>query len=263
MKCLAALATTGCSAKAATIRSMARLTAIISMAVGADVMVGGTESDTYVVDNAGDKVVENVDEGFDGVLSFLASYTLPDNVENLELRGKAITGNGNELANTIYGNGKANSIHGWGQSDWIFGGDGNDWISGDDGNDLIIGGAGRDELIGGTGIDTFQWSSRSESGVSTKTMDKIFDFNPQEGDKINLLLIDGNETSSGPNNEGFKFIDTDAFSAPGQIRYDWSYTTNELYIWLNTDNNYQTAEMGIIVTVPLSGEMPTADWFIT
>jgi len=226
---------------------------------GADTMFGGTEGDTYVVDNSGDKVVENFNEGFDDVWSFLASYTLPANVDNMYMRGTAITGNGNELANKIYGNGEANFIHGWGQDDQLYGVDGNDWISGDDGNDLIMGGGGRDELSGGLGRDIFQWSSTSESGVSSNLMDKIFDFNPLEGDKIDLQMIDANETATGPNNEGFTFIDSRAFDAPGQIRFDWSWSTGELYIWLNTDSDL-SAEMGIIV--PFTGFVPDASWFV-
>jgi Ca2+-binding RTX toxin-like protein len=228
--------------------------------LGADVMFGGTEGDTYVVDNSGDKVVENANEGFDDVWSFLASYTLPANVDNMYMRGTAITGNGNDLANKIYGNGEANFINGWGQDDQLFGAGGNDWISGDDGNDLIMGGDGRDDLIGGTGADVFLWSNRFESGVSISTMDRIHDFNPLEGDKINLQMIDANETATGPNNESFKFIGSGAFDAPGQIRFDWSWSTNELFIWLNTDNNPSTAEMGIIV--PFTGVMPDASWFV-
>jgi Ca2+-binding RTX toxin-like protein len=227
---------------------------------GGDVMYGGTEGDTYVVDNSGDQVVENFDEGFDDVYSYLASYTLPENVDNMYLRDKAITGNGNELANIIYGNGEANFIHGWGQNDRLFGAGGNDWISGDDGNDLIVGGAGRDELSGGTGRDYFKWYYTSESGVYVNSMDKLYDFNPLEGDKIDLQDIDANTTASGPHNESFKFIDSKPFDAPGQIRFDLDTSTGELYIWLNTDNDYKSAEMGIIV--PFTGFLPDADWFV-
>ena len=56
--------------------------------LGADRMFGGAGHDTYVVDNAGDLVTENAGEGFDTVrVSF--SYTIPLNVERLELTGTA------------------------------------------------------------------------------------------------------------------------------------------------------------------------------
>jgi len=74
---------------------------------GADTMLGGIGNDTYVVDNTGDVVTENANEGTDLVISSINTYTLPNNVENLTLRGTAgvwIWGYGNELDNVIIGN---------------------------------------------------------------------------------------------------------------------------------------------------------------
>ncbi len=63
---------------------------------GADIMFGGLGNDTFFVENVGDVVTENLNQGTDTVSSRLA-YTLPANVENLTLTGTAIvagTGNG-------------------------------------------------------------------------------------------------------------------------------------------------------------------------
>ena len=80
---------------------------------GADSMVGGTGDDGYWVDNVGDVVVENAGEGtYDGVVSTLASYVLPVNVETLSLVGAAVSGTGNAAANLMQGNALDNRLDG-------------------------------------------------------------------------------------------------------------------------------------------------------
>src|SRR4028118_390283 len=51
--------------------------------VGADTMKGMTGNDTYVVDNAGDVIIEFPDCGNDTVYFSLSSYTLGADLENL------------------------------------------------------------------------------------------------------------------------------------------------------------------------------------
>ncbi len=71
---------------------------------GADTMSGGQGDDTYVVDDAGDLVIESLNEGVDSVQSSV-SHTLAKHVEHLTLTGIApINGTGNELNNQITGN---------------------------------------------------------------------------------------------------------------------------------------------------------------
>lgn len=95
---------------------------------GADIMQGGQGNDTYVVDNAGDRVIELADGGMDRVISSV-SYTLGANVEHLVLTGTGnISGTGNALANFLVGN---------------------------DGNNLLDGGAGIDAMQGGQGDDIY------------------------------------------------------------------------------------------------------------
>ena len=147
---------------------------------GADVMVGGLGDDTYVVDNTGDQVREDAGAGTDKVRSSI-DYTLPDNVEDLELVGTGDSnGYGNSLGNVITGTDGANNLYGragndrlegdvgsdklYGQAgndtliggadrDYLWGGDGNDYLSGGPGNDVLYGEAGTDTLIGGAGVD--------------------------------------------------------------------------------------------------------------
>ena len=58
---------------------------------GVDTLAGGMGDDTYWVDNANDIVTEDQGGGTDWVISTVATYILPDNVENLTL-GTSISG---------------------------------------------------------------------------------------------------------------------------------------------------------------------------
>jgi Ca2+-binding RTX toxin-like protein len=104
---------------------------------GADRLTGGSGNDTYVVDNAGDVVVENANEGTDVVQSSI-SYTLGANLENLTLTGNGgLTATGNAQNNILTGN------------------NGNNVLDAGAGNDTLVGGLGNDTLKGGTGNDTY------------------------------------------------------------------------------------------------------------
>jgi len=225
---------------------------------GADVMAGGVDNDNYTVDDVKDQVIEKADEGFDLVYSYLPSYTLPANVENMYLKDTALEGLGNELDNKIYGNGESNTLMGWDGRDELYGVGGDDYIDGGDGNDLIVGMAGVDQLIGGAGADTFMFITASDSGVTPGTMDTIWGFNPMDGDKIDVQHM-GPE--SGVANLSFvgAVNPTNGFTAPGQVGYELDPFTQEITIWVNTDGDAE-AETGI--QTHLAGLTPDASWFV-
>ncbi len=120
---------------------------------GADTMRGGTGDDTYVIPDAGDTIIELLNEGTDTVISSV-SYTLGDNLENLQLNGTALNGTGNALDNTIDGSSANNVLEGGGGNDIIYGETGNDTLAGGEGNDTLDGGTGEDTLFGDAGADT-------------------------------------------------------------------------------------------------------------
>ncbi|WP_342150346.1 choice-of-anchor I family protein [Methylorubrum sp. SB2] len=124
---------------------------VLNGGTGADVLQGLTGNDIYVVDNAGDRVIEAAGAGTDRVATSV-SYTLMAGQEIETLATTIATSRialnltGNEFANTITGNAGAN---------------------------ILDGGLGNDALTGGNGADTFVFSTALGNG----NVDRLTDFN--------------------------------------------------------------------------------------
>lgn len=115
---------------------------------GEDEMVGGIGNDSYIVDDAGDVVLENASEGTDTVMSDI-SFTLGTNVENLTLTGTGdVDGTGNSVVNILIGNAGNNTLNGDAGADVMIGGAGDDTYIVDVIGDNIV------EQASGGGIDT-------------------------------------------------------------------------------------------------------------
>ncbi|HYE27642.1 MAG TPA: calcium-binding protein [Allosphingosinicella sp.] len=192
---------------------------------GADTMAGGLNNDSYFVDNVGDVVTEQMNEGIDQVTVTLAAYTLTAYVENLTFAGTGdFAGTGNGLGNIILGQSGADTLNGAGGGDELRGGAGNDVLSGGDGDDVLFGGAGADLLTGGGGGDVFRFAA-GETGTGAAA-DRIADF-AQFFDKVDLRDIDANAGTAG--DQAFSFIGTAAFSGvAGQLRYMFDGTDTRL-----------------------------------
>jgi Ca2+-binding RTX toxin-like protein len=202
---------------------------------GSDTFKGGKGNDVYVVDSAGDKVIEAAGHGTDTVHASV-SHTLATNVEYLMLQGTgAINGTGNASNNLLVGNSGNNTLAGGAGNDRLYGGAGNDTLDGgtgndrlfgQDGNDTLLGGTGddrldggigRDVLRGGTGKDVFVFNEVSESAVGS-ARDVITDFMRGQ-DKIDLSAIDAREATAA--NDAFTWFGTKAFTgAAGQLRFN-------------------------------------------
>lgn len=145
-------------------------------AAGADQLMGGAGNDTYVVDNAGDQVVEAANEGSDTVESSV-SYTLGATLENLTLVGNAnLDGTGNDQNNTMAGNAGNNRLDGGLGSDDLYGAEGNDYFIANEIGDWIY-------EYEGEGLDT---------------VERRFETNLILSDNVeNLILATGIQTGNG------------------------------------------------------------------
>lgn len=95
---------------------------------GADTLTGGLGNDTYIVDTAGDRIIESAGEGRDTVQASV-DWQLGDNLEDLTLVGDAdINGIGNGADNILRGNSGANRLEGGAGTDKLYGGLGNDYF---------------------------------------------------------------------------------------------------------------------------------------
>jgi Ca2+-binding RTX toxin-like protein len=196
---------------------------ILDGGAGADTLEGSAGSDVFLVDDAGDVVVEAAGGGTDSVQASVSYRLAADvEVEFLTALGTAsIALTGNAFANTLTGNAGSNALDAGAGSDKLIGmagndqlsggagndildggldldflsagvgddrllgGGGNDTLWGDLGNDQLAGGDGRDILSGGRGRDQFLFDTAVASRRNAN-IDKITDFSAREGDKIVL-----------------------------------------------------------------------------
>ena len=164
---------------------------------GDDVMTGGMGDDVYIVDSAGDRVIEAANGGTDEVRTALASYALPDYVEKLTYVGVgAFAGTGNDLANTIVGGNGGNTLYGMA---------GNDTLTGGTGDDYLDGGAGDDVMTGGLGNDVY---------VVDAAGDRIVELAGQGTDEVRTTL---STYTLGDNLENLTYIGSGMFTGTGNM----------------------------------------------
>lgn len=178
---------------------------------GADVMYGGSGNDFLWGGGGADSDTLHGDSGNDTLRGVGGNDALHGGTGNDNLQGD----DGND---SLYG-GEGNDTSTGGQgSDLLLGGAGNDRLHGDNGNDFLHGEGGNDTIVGGNGDDRINGNSGDDrlngnAGADTFIFhggsgdDRIADFDPNEGDKIDLSglshitdaqdFIDNNITDTG------------------------------------------------------------------
>ncbi len=133
---------------------------------GKDRMQSGAGNDTYVVNVAGDRVIETttvngaIDAGGSDTVRSSVSFNLDGTVAARFVENLILAGTGNTNAT---GNARANQL------------------TGNAGNNVLNGGLGNDTLTGGGGNDSFEFSRALGAG----NVDQIVDFDPLH-DKVRL-----------------------------------------------------------------------------
>jgi Ca2+-binding RTX toxin-like protein len=111
---------------------------------------------------------------------------------------------------TLFGQSGRDHLMGGNGQDSLNGGAGNDVLSGGAGRDQVTGGAGADKLEGGAGADAFVYSALSDSTVDSAGRDRILDFTPARGDRIDLSALDANTALA--SDQAFTFVGASGFS---------------------------------------------------
>jgi Ca2+-binding RTX toxin-like protein len=194
---------------------------IIDGGMGADVMAGGVGDDTYYVDDAGDRIIEDVGQVYSytdaqgqpatyviqdyETVNASISYALGNNLENLNLIGTDnIDGAGNAQDNYITGNDGNNILSGGAGDDWLKGGAGDDTLLGGAGDDVLVGEAGADAMAGGEGDDVYLVDDVGD--VATENLNEGTDMVQSTvsytlGANIENLNLAGTDNINGTGNE--------------------------------------------------------------
>lgn len=91
-------------------------------------------------------------------------------------------------------------IYGSDGNDTIYAGHGDDDLYGGNGTDVLIGGAGEDEYWGGSSADKFVFT---QDELLSSSYDKIWDYNPYDGDKIDISALWSNYNANNGIPENF------------------------------------------------------------
>lgn len=196
---------------------------------GADLFLGGSGNDT-VRGGAGDDTASGASgnddlfgedgndsldggDGYDRLYGGDGADTLDGGAGN----DAALGGDGANLIDLGDGDDWA---HGYGGNDTVIGGAGNDAVYGDAGNDEMNGGSGGDRIYVGSGSDVVVYSDLADSSKALG-FDRVYDFQPGTGDRIDLSGIDARPDL--PGDQAFKLVAPDDPQWGGVWVFDHSW----------------------------------------
>ena len=160
---------------------------------GVDTVLG-MEGDDTLFGGAGNDYL-NGGDGNDVMSGDAGEDNLEGGLGNDQMSG----GDGND---GLVGGAGNDTLTGGLGNDYLQGDDGNDVLDGQDGNDILVGGLGQDTLTGGKGADAFFFTNYLDSTPASP--DRITDFNPAEGDYIDLSRMDADTNQAG--DQAFTFV---------------------------------------------------------
>lgn len=163
---------------------------------GDDNVSGGAGDDTFVCGLGRGKDTYRGGDGVDDLVYEQSTASLKIDLRKGSASGKDIGSDRlADIENVIAGTG-SDKITGTDGANLIDANAGDDQIDGRDGDDTVIGGAGSDRLSGGKGADTFVFLSTRDSSVGNGR-DQIRDLRLDDGDRIDLTLIDADIATTG------------------------------------------------------------------
>jgi Ca2+-binding RTX toxin-like protein len=121
-----------------------------------------------------------------------------------------------------------------------------DRLAGDDGANALAGRWGVDVLAGRGGADRFVYNDTFDSMPDDP--DTITDFNPKQGDRIDLARIAADDQA--PADTAFQFIGQGAFTDAGQVRF--FKVGGDTVVEANTTDEIAGAELRIVLDPPLT-----------
>lgn len=124
--------------------------------------------------------------------------------------------NGTRENDLLIGTSSGQIVRGRRGNDVLIGRGRHDLLSGGRGDDLLDGGSGSERLRGDAGADFFHFTP---ADAKSGEVDRILDFNPQQGDRLGIKAVLGLSDSLA--GQGWNYIGSDAFTgSTAQLRFD-------------------------------------------